>query len=651
MSGSRFSSITRNIILDSVIQWFSRPCPFIPSATYKAFDWILKDAQSRPKADSEPLAIEDLSNWNVLMLHDREVTSAVYQTQLNIALEVDPSALPRLINNWNRCVAEDFSHTEIRLIRAMILSPLFGQHLAGILSHLKRIMGFTRIHRPMPITPLLFKLVQERDPKCQLLLLKILPEFACNHSNIPIILSTIRKFDKIPGLDLVCLQLYYQMSTIEYRASARVIEHLDYLQAKRNKSFEMCLAIITIVRRICERKRGGQNCREMVKFISHIINEDCAHNNDGVVMVVALDAIQILCENQTINVPSTWSAIKENFRDEQRKNVRLKLYSFFSLIPRMVRMETVADEVLPDEVMALLWRDLMVETDPKLIQAIFNALKEFPYDTMRFIRFPAVFREKVKLPKSHLSNVSEEEYTESFPYVPGECWLEMLDKVPKQALPFISILIVRVVDVELQSLRGLSNELPEGRQEPQSIIGVQPRSIVKALLNYLVAETRNDFEETEHVRAAIVQCLAVGFSRPLPHFDWSFLEVVHARTLEVRDDVWRLVCRQMENSLSARQFFDKYLLNVDLKSCGLQQVLILLRNFHYIAKHLKINDAEILLRNCFESPVAAREGFESMLRLLNVEELSADLRRIVEEVVVQRYSQLSEEERVSAVIA
>lgn len=602
---------------------------------------ILKRAQDPQQ--TAPMTINDVSNWNDLMMHEKEVTSVIYQTRLNIALQVDASTLPRLLSNWNRIPPVDFNPADIRLIRALILSPHYGDHLEGILKQLTRIIRFTKIPRPMPITPLLFKLVQERDPRCQLLLLKILPEFALNYSNIPIILSTIRKFDKIPGLDLVCLELYFQMSTKEYRASSRVIEHLEYLQGKRNKSFDMCLALITVVRRICQQKKGSQNCREMVKFISHIINEDCANNNDGVVMVIALDAIQVLCENQTINVPSTWAAIKENFKNEQRKNVRLKLYNFFSIIPRMVTVDTIADEALPDEIMALLWRDLMQETDPELIHAIFNALKEFPYDTLRFIRFPAIFREKVKLPKSHLSNVSEEEYTESFPYVPGECWIEMLESVPRQALKYISVFISKFIDLELQSLRGLSSELAEGRQEPKAITGVQPRSILKALLNYLVAETRNDFDETEHVRVAIVSCLAVGFSKPLPHFDWSFLGQVYERTMEVRADVLRIVCRQVENSWSARAFLDKYLQNLDARTCGLQQVLILMSNFHYMAKYLEINEAEILLRNCFESRV---ESFEAMLRLLSLQELNADLRRIVEEVVMQRYSQMSEEERV-----
>lgn len=585
------------------------------------------------------------------MLHDRRVTSIVHLTKLHIALQIDSTALSRLISNWNRIVPEDFNSDDIRLIRALILSPLYMSHLDDILTHLRRIMRFTKIPRPMPITPFLFKLARETDAKSQLLLLKLLPEFATNYSNIPIILSTLRNFDKIPCLDLVCLELYYQMSLKEYRASSRVIEHLEYLQTKRNKSLEMSLAMIVIVRRMCQQKKGGQNCREMVKFISHIINEDCANNHDGIVMVVALDAIQILCENQTINVPSTWAAIKSNFKDEQRKNVRIKLYSFFSIIPKLVKLETIADEALPDEILGILWRDLMQETDGEIIKHIFTALKAFPYDSMRFIRFPALFREKVKLPRSHLSDVTEAEYTESFPYIPGECWLEMLEKVPQQSLNHIHIFIAHFIDLELQSLRGLNQELAEGRQEPKTLTGVQPKSILKAMLNYLVAEIRNDFPETEHVRTAIVKCLSVGFSKPLPHLDWSFLQQVYDQTLELRDDCLRIVCRQVEVSLSARKFVDKYLLNLELKTCGLQQVLVLIENFHRIAKNLKINDAEILLRNCLESSTAlgstsTSNALESMLRLLNVQELNVDLKRIVEETVMQEHSRMSEEERV-----
>lgn len=236
---------------------------------------------------------------------------------------------------------------------------------------------------------------------------------------------------------------------------------------------------------------------------------------------------------------------------------------------------------------------------------------------------------------------------ESFPYIPGECWLEMLEKVPQMALPFISIFLGKFIDLELQSLRGLSSELAEGRQEPKSITGVQPKSILKALLNYLVAETRNDFAETEHVRSSIVNCLAVGsFSKPLPSFDWSFLRNVYEKTLELRDDCLRIVCRQVENSISARAFLDNYLSTLQLNSCSLQEVLILIQNFHIISKALTINEAEILLRNCLESQ-SALDAFESMIRLLNADDLNVDLRRVVEEVIMQRYAQMTEEEKES----
>lgn len=574
------------------------------------------------------------------MLHDKEVTLVIYYSRLHIYLEINPNGIDRVLGKWKRLCPVDFSPADIRLLRALVLSPHFGTHLKDILVQFKLVIRVNKSPQAMALTPFLFKLVQERDAMCQLLLLKVLPEFS-NSSNIPIIFSTIRKFENISGLDVVCLELYHQMTTKEYRVSSRLIQHLEYLQLKRNKSFEMCLAMITIIRRICQQKKGGQNCREMVKFISYIINEDAANRNDGVVMVIALDAIQILCENQTINVQSTWQAIKANFRNEDRKNVKIKLYSFFGVIPQLAE----TDESLLDEIMAILWRDLMKETDPEIIESIFRALKAYPFESMCFVRFPELFRQNVRLPKSHLITMSQEEYAASFPYIPGECWVELLEKVPQLALASVSIFISNFIDLELKALRTPTNTFPEGRQEPKTLTGVQPKSILKALLNYLVVETRNDFPETEHVRGAILKCLSCGFSRPLPHFDWTFLTDVYERTMELRDDCLKIVSRQVENSVSARKFLADYLDKLNTKTCGLQQVLILLENFHVLEKCLNINEAEILLRSCLESG-ASSDNFELMLKLLNVQELNADLRRIVEEVVMQRYSQMSEEEKV-----
>lgn len=640
---SVFSSVTLNGILDPIIQWFSRPCPFLPNGTYQAFEVILKKAQ---RIGTDDLILHDVTKWNTLMQHDRQITIAVSYVRLNITLETDNSASERLIRKWQGISLNDFNCEDIRLMRAIVLSPLYSTIMRDVLNQLQCIMATKKLPQSMAISPILFKLAQERDPGCQLQLLKILPEFALSHANMPIILSTIRKFEKVPGLELTCLELYFELSNREYRASSRVIDHLRYLQAKQNKSNDTSLAMAVIIRRMCQQKKSVQNCREMVTFVSNLINEDSSSTiSDGVVMVIALDAIQILCQNQTINIQSTWRAIKENFQNETRKIVKFKFYEFFRIIPRMLRVYSTADEMIVDEILSLLWTDLMKETDEKLIENIFYALREYPFDTMRFVRFPEIFRQNVKLPKSHLNNISDQDYTESFPYIPGECWIEMLEKLPKSALNFIQIFVSKFIDLELQAMRTMNNTLPEGRVEPKSITGVQPKSVIKALLNYLVVETRNDFAETEHIRFAIIRCLSEGFSKPLPSFDWSFLQGIYENTMELRNECLKIACRQVENSLSARAFLTRYLSNLDWKSCDIQEILILMTTFHLTSKNMEINDAEILLRKCLETDERL-DLFQKKLEVLELQELNADLRKIVEEVLMDRYSKLSEEEKV-----
>lgn len=55
----------------------------------------------------------------------------------------------------------------------------------------------------------------------------------------------------------------------------------------------------------------------MIVHLSNILNT-CTNANGETASVIALQTIVGLCTSQTINVASTWSALRELFQAEQR---------------------------------------------------------------------------------------------------------------------------------------------------------------------------------------------------------------------------------------------------------------------------------------------------------------------------------------------
>lgn len=609
-----------NIALDSVIQWVSKPTPFITANTHKAFERIFTLAKAEERPDIA------LPERGALTHYFPDITLSFIYVRSYVILERKPELTKSLIAGWNQTAVEDFSEEDLIAIRAMILSPRFSDYLKDLLNVLRRLVKRNNISSF--ITPYLFKMAQEADPKCQLQLLKFLPEFAENKENIPIILSTLRKLDKNPVLDLICLELYYNLWRIDHRLYSYLFEHLTYLQGRWKNSIETQLVVIATIYRICQTE-ASQHFPDLVKLISDIINGEHSNHFNGVIMTIALDTIRILCEKRTINVISTWNAIKGKFRDENRKSVKARLYKLFGIMPGL-SIATAEFESFEDEIVSSLWTDLMAEEDQELIDGILNALKNFPFETFKFVRWPEIFRVNVQLPKSHLAHETEEEYVQNFPYIPGECWIQMLEKVPECVLKSIPILLCPLIEKEAKSFRGVFN-LPEGKQEPKSLVSVHPKSVLKAILEFLVVETRNGFPNTELVCAAIMKCLAKGFGRPMP-FDWRFLEKQYAKSLEVREDCLNIFCNHVEVSPSAQGFLKKYLLELDLTTASFEEVLIITRNFHKICPKLSINEAEIFLRNTLEY-YNGDPRFKRIFQGLQLDELEKDLKVIVNEVL------------------
>lgn len=62
---------------------------------------------------------------------------------------------------------------------------------------------------------------------------------------------------------------------------------------------------------------ASQHGTELIGTLSKILS-DCAGSNNELATSIALDAIILLCNSHTVNIASTWKAIKHIFEKENR---------------------------------------------------------------------------------------------------------------------------------------------------------------------------------------------------------------------------------------------------------------------------------------------------------------------------------------------
>lgn len=68
---------------------------------------------------------------------------------------------------------------------------------------------------------------------------------------------------------------------------------------------------------------ASQHGTDLVVPLSNILNE-CVKRKNDVATSLALDAITLLCHSNTVNIASTWNAVKHIFRKGKERRTRIR---------------------------------------------------------------------------------------------------------------------------------------------------------------------------------------------------------------------------------------------------------------------------------------------------------------------------------------
>lgn len=228
---------------------------------------------------------------------------------------------------------------------------------------------------------------------------------------------------------------------------------------------------------------------------------------------------------------------------------------------------TAEYEQLLAESIAKLWHFVVYAEDHIIKAAALNALQHFDYNHFRLSDLPEDFRQNVVLPSEFLKTLGEGEPVpdpvDVLTYVPGECWLQVLQFVNHSASEAASDLVAHYISTEVEAFKSGVYILPEGHPEPRHVNRLSRQSPLKAVLKFLMAESQKSSPcRNDHLTYFGLRSISFVFANPMPSLQWTFMVefmTQDAHQPEVKHLSLHILANQMQYSPSATQLIENYL--------------------------------------------------------------------------------------------
>lgn len=303
-----------------------------------------------------------------------------------------------------------------------------------------------------------------------------------------------------------------------------------------------------------------QHGTDLVVFLSDILNK-CSDKRGDTATSIALDTISVLCKNNVINIVSAWSTLSGKFKSEKRPKVVKSLCSLFGQAT-LLHNPTVEYQNLIVELTKKLWSYVVNSNDPSIIGFALKTLKNYNINDMDLANLPSVFRENLTLPPSMAKTPIDaaKDPVDVLTYIPGECWIQMLQKINQDALEDADDLIGHYISKEIADFRGGVYALPEGRPEPNDLKALPPRSVLRAISTYVIHESKK--AKLQH-EATVEHCLCIlsrKYSKPIPPLNWCFLHDLFHRSFNMKKYSLYIAINQSIFSGTAKRFIENYLI-------------------------------------------------------------------------------------------
>ncbi|XP_023716355.1 focadhesin isoform X3 [Cryptotermes secundus] len=411
------------------------------------------------------------------------------------------------------------------------------------------------------MTLILYQLAKEKEPFIQLELLRGLTKMAVQKENVNLILHTLELLRNKHSMKTLLVDLYVRLWKVECRCYPYLQKLLmeDPIYGKEWK-FDMTRALA--IKEICE-IRPEQHGPELVKLLSQILNQ-CASEQDGQSSALALQGITSLCNAEIVNIATTWRALAPRLSRDKRPVVIKSLCNFFGCVLSMQCSGQEYDKLV-SEVVIKLWSYVSANKDVEVLSAALNVLSKADMGKMSLKTLPECYRQKLKLPASYAKTPVDaaRKPEDVLTYIPGECWIQMLQNLEPSALDAAGDMLAEWLSVELTFFRSGINRTAGARGEPPNYSCLHHHSICRAIIDYLQRSSQITPEPSKiPVARQCLRILSHNFPRTLPPLNWTFLQEF-LQEPELRYYSLTIATVQASTSESARRVIEKYLNTFD----------------------------------------------------------------------------------------
>ncbi|XP_031635799.1 focadhesin [Contarinia nasturtii] len=436
---------------------------------------------------------------------------------------------------------------------------------------------------------MLYLLAKETNGHRQMELLRGLTSFTAIKENIPLILNTYRSLASSSSavLRILSVDLHTKLWLEESRTyqflHKVLISDDDKLSAP--DKWEMNVVKANAIKEICSQK-ASQHGTDLVAPLSKILNSSL--DND-LASSLALDAVVWLCKSHTVNIVSTWKVLQSVFESELKIRTTKSLCDFFGQVPLLKSASNEYEELFCTALKRL-WKFITDTNDVEISVAACRALHNFEFSELTLQHIPTILYDSIILPKEYQIQIAASHNdpdnvpltaADVVPFIPGECWIELLKNINQNALNEAIELVVHLIEIEMSQYRSGVYMLAEGRPEPKELQHLHARSPLRAMIKFIWQQSENKNEPTIVIKC--LECVARKYSRPIPPLNWFFLieYINQGKSFENAnsDDQFKMkkyaltiAGNQIAHSGSAKTLIENYLQSFDASVKELDEI-------------------------------------------------------------------------------
>jgi len=513
--------------------------------------------------------------------------SFVREAQETVKLISVISKSPEACEKWLNSLI-DVPHSQLASLYSLLssiffTSPSTAATKLSLQLLLEAVKADSSLSTPL-LSLILHKLASDtKDPESKLALLHALPLMAADRNCISLILKLVSSLSSKPSLAPLRLNILYKLWKVEARAYPFLQKAIQE-PVPQSCALEFQTAQAVVIRDIL-RTHASQLGSDLLPVLSNILNQ-CSSPEGATACCIAIEGIKILCKHSVIDMKTTIKVLSPKCSKDRRPSV---LSAYIKLLGLAATFKLSGSEYhsFLSENVKWLWQTASSCNHVNVVRAAYESLGQYPLEMTQLKMLPSQARLGLKLPSKYCATPCEaaRKPEDVLPYVPSECWGQLLSKYADSELLIRNLIKSEVANLP-RAVYSLSQSMQNSGAEPVNFCHLPEHSVLRGIVQWCqdCALARRDLplhpsqlsDQNKSLKLGL-SLLAADYDRPLPPLDWGFLEPFFVDG-ELRSSVISLLCQHASSSRTAKMIVERQLRGEQSKEgvmCYIEQLYLL----------------------------------------------------------------------------